>query len=352
MAGPVRVGLIGCGRIARVHRSYLAALPGVEVIGAWDLDPGARAAFAAEFRVAGFESCEQLIERGRPDVVHVLTPPAAHAPVAMLALQAGVSVLVEKPLAVDAAEAERLVAAARRAGRWISVDHNRWFDPVVQRAAALLSSGRLGRFVGVDVFQGADADAAGDVGWKAGLPGGLLHNLASHPLYLMRRFAGPVRDLRVVAATSAEGALEEVRLVARGENGPASVGMSLRARPSSNRLVVYGTEASVEANLNNMTLIERRPRRLPKVLGKVWPNLSEAAQLLSATVRNGAAFAAGRQRYYPGIGAHLRLLYENVAAGKPPPVEAEEGLDVACWYDEILRQAGLARRTGTEPATS
>lgn len=337
----VRVALVGCGRIARVHRGFLRQIPQVEIVGAWDASADAAKAFVEGDQLRRFESLAELLRQGAPDAVHVLTPPWSHAELAIEILRAGVSVLIEKPMAMNCAEVDAILAA--RGGRcWVTVDHNRWFDPVVQDAAARLDRGRLGRLVGVEVFQGAEA-ADGGSHWSADLPGGMIHNLVSHPLYLMRRFAGSIGALRVVSRQENEGKLEEVRLVADGERALAAVTLSTRARPLMNRLTLLGTEATVEVNLNNMTLIERRPRRLPKVLGKVWPNLSEAAQLLWATGRNGIAFAAGRQRYYPGIGAHLRCLYENVAVGQPPPVTPEEGRDVTAWYDQILEQACVGR---------
>lgn len=335
----VRVGLIGCGRIARVHRGYLAQVPQVELVGVWDSNPAVARAFAADGNLPCFGSLAELLERGAPEVVHVLTPPWSHAQLAIAALQAGVSVLLEKPMAINCAEVDAIIAA-RTGNCWVSVDHNRWFDPVVQRAAAMLERGRLGQLVGVDVFQGAEATEAGKH-WSTELPGGALHNLASHPLYLMRRFAGPIRTLRVVATQDGRGKLEEVRLAADGERAPATVTMSTRTRPFMNRLTLYGTKATVEINLNNMTLIARRPQHLPKIIGKVWPNVSEALQLLRATAVNGVAFLAGQQRYYPGIGVHLQRLYEHVAAGQPPPVSVDEGREVAAWYDEILAQAGV-----------
>jgi hypothetical protein len=80
---------------------------------------------------------------------------------------------------------------------------------------------------------------------------------------------------------------------------------------------------------------------LPKLVGKVWPNVHEAVQLVSSTVRNAIAYATGKQRFYPGIGLHLRALYAAVGAGEEPPVSAAEGRDVVAWYDEILAQGGL-----------
>lgn len=342
MHEPVRAALVGCGRIARVHASYLRGLATATLVGACDRDAAARSAFASETGVPVFASVDELLDQGRPDVVHVLTPPQSHAAVAITLLEAGVNVLVEKPFAMCVEDADRILAAARRKGRWVTADHNRWFDPVVQQAARRWTDGRLGQLVGVDVFQGAeigDREARGH--WSTALPGGSLHDLAAHPLYLMRRFAGPVRDLRVVGRVGAGEALEEVRLVASGERALASVTMSVQTRPFTNRLIAYGSEATIEVNLNNMTLIERRPFRLPKLVNKVWPNLSEAGQLCAATVRNTVAFAMGRQRFYPGIGGHLRALYEAVAAGDPPPVSADEARDVVAWYDEILTQSGI-----------
>jgi predicted dehydrogenase len=341
-----RVGLIGCGRIARVHRAYLEGLESVELIGVCDADPAARAEFAREFGLAEFGSVAELVERGKPDVAHVLTPPATHAPLALELLRAGVNVLVEKPLALTTAEADQVVAAARKAGRWVSVDHNRWFDPVIQEAARALEGGILGSLVGVEVFQGAEAGEADKsegegAHWSTRLPGGVLNNLASHPLYLARRFAGPLRDVRVVARRTASGQLEEVRLIGDGEVALAGVTLSLRAQPFMNRLTLLCTAASLEVNLNNMTLIERRPRKLPKLVGKVWPNVHEAVQLVTSTARNAIAYATGKQRFYPGIGAHLAALYAAVARGEEPPVSAAEGRDVVAWYDEILTQSGI-----------
>ena len=347
MTARFRVGLIGCGRIARVHRAYLQGLQHVELIGVCDSDAAARDAFARETNLPAFASPAELLERGRPEAVHVLTPPATHAALALELLKQGVNVLVEKPLALSTAEADEVVAAARRSGRWVTVDHNRWFDPVVQRAAQAVAAGRLGRLVGVELFQGAEAGEADKADavpahWSTRLPGGVLNNLAPHPLYLMRRFAGRVHDLRVVARRADGARLEEVRLVAEGEHALASITLSLRTQPFMTRLTLLGSDASLDVNLNNMSLIERRPRQLPKLVGKVWPNLSEAGQLVASTMSNAIAFAAGRQRFYPGIGAHLQALYAAVSAGNEPPVSAAEGRDVVAWYDEILAQSGVS----------
>lgn len=305
----------------------------------------AAAALAKDFGIPDhFADLRSMLSQAHPDAVHVLTPPATHADVAIAALEAGAHVLVEKPMAIRPREAEAMVAAAERAGRRLAVDHNRWFDPVVQQANQMLIAGALGDLIGVEVFQGAAVDEIhGAVGgemrhWSADLPGGVMHNLAPHPAYLLRNFMGPIEEIQVARVVE-DGVIRELRALARGARTLGSLTISLRARPFTNTVRLLGTKAAVEVNLNNMTLVTRRQRQVPKLVGKVLPNLEEAVQLLTATVRNSIAFVAGRQRFYPGMGILIRRFYEHLANGTPAPTTAEEGREVVCLLDALWEDA-------------
>ena len=342
----IRVALLGCGRIAHVHCGYLRQLAQVEFAGACDSNRAAREAFTARWQAPTYADADELLAAAQPDVVHVLTPPATHAALAIQLLDAGVHVLVEKPMALTVAEADAMVAAAARAGKYLTVDHNRWFDPVMLEARALLASGALGALVGVDVFQGAAAGeaelpAGQHAHWKASLPGGILYDLAPHPAYLLHGFVGTVGDMHVVTRCGIDGKLRELRAVVDGARALGSLTISLESKPFMNRVTLYGTTMTAEANLNNMTLVVRRTRQVPKLIGKVLPNIDEAAQLLRATVRNGIDFIRGRQRYYPGMGLHFRALYEALVQGAPPPVSAEDGRAGVQLLERMWHQAGV-----------
>ncbi len=340
----LRVALAGCGRIAPVHCAYVQRLRSAELVAACDPVPESAQRLAARFRIPRvYSDLGAMLRDIKPDVVHVLTPPATHAAVAIAALEGGAHVLVEKPLAVTSQEAEAMIAAATRAGRALCVDHNRWFDPVVQRARALLERGELGDLVGVEVFQGAAVEevqaviAGAGQHWAASLPGGLMHNLAPHPVYLLRNFAGPLREIRAIGFRVG-GSLQEVRVAAEGARCPGAICISLRARPFMNFVRLFGSRMSVELNLNNMTMIARRSYRVPKVLGKVLPNLSEASQLIWSTIGNGMRFVTGRQRYFPGLGVLIERFYEHLRNGSPPPTTGEDGREVARILEAIWDQ--------------
>jgi predicted dehydrogenase len=105
----LKVGIVGCGKVSHRHVPALRAAHGVELVAAFDVDPGAARSTGAA--VAG--SVAELIES--VDLVAVCTPPETHAEVAVEALAAGRDVLVEKPLAATLDDADRIVAEA--AGR-------------------------------------------------------------------------------------------------------------------------------------------------------------------------------------------------------------------------------------------
>jgi len=342
-----RVALVGCGRISHAHAGYLRQLPQVEFVGACDTSADIRERFTARWQVPTYADVDELRSAAQPDVVHVVTPPSTHAPLATELLHGGMHVLVEKPMAVDTAEADAMIAAAQRHGRHLTVDHNRWFDPVVREARALLDSGAMGELVGVEVFQGAsvgEADGSGPGGthWTSQLPGGMLFNLAPHPMYLLRGFTGEVEGIAVVSSNDAHGRLRELRAIVQGRRALGGLTISLQANPFMNRITLLGTAMSAEVNLNNMTLIVRRTRKVPKLIGKVLPNVDEAMQLLRATVVNGIEFVRGRQRYYPGMGIHFRLLYDALSSGAPPPVSAVEGRDAVSLTQQIWERAGVS----------
>ncbi len=130
----LRAAVVGTGHLGRHHVRILASTPGVEMIGAWDLDPERLAAVTAEHGVAALPSLEAAAEA---DAVVVATPTVTHREVAEPLLAAGCHVLVEKPIAESLASADALVAAAEASGAVLAVGHVEYHNPAVQAALGL-----------------------------------------------------------------------------------------------------------------------------------------------------------------------------------------------------------------------
>ena len=197
----MRLGFAGNGYIARIHASAAQAV-GAEVVSVSNHRAGSRAAFAERFGVAReFDSVPELLAAGGIDGLVVCTPNALHAPETLAALDAGVPVMVEKPMAMNGAEAQAMHDASVRTGVPLMIAHCWRFDEEARWLRAQVLDGRLGRIVrtkgyGVHVNWGPK-------GWfnQAALAGGgALADMGIHALDTARYLLGDPQPASVYAS--------------------------------------------------------------------------------------------------------------------------------------------------------
>lgn len=187
---PLRIGLIGCGRIAeRVHLDALARTPALRVTALADADADRLEAAARRAPgAARFATADALLAYGDVDAVVIATPPATHAALALAAIEAGRHVYVEKPLATRLADAHRVVDAGRATGVVGAVGFNYRFHPLVEATRARIAE--VGPLVAVrTVFATATRPLPP---WKRerATGGGVLLDLGSHHVDLVRYLTG------------------------------------------------------------------------------------------------------------------------------------------------------------------
>jgi predicted dehydrogenase len=132
--------VIGVGELGQHHARHLARAHGAELVGVFDTDPARAAAVAAACRTTAFRDLDALLSR--VEAVTVAVPTAAHLEVGLQALDRGVAVLMEKPLARTVAEADQLIAAAHRRGIPLQVGHVERFNQAVRATRPYLSEPR------------------------------------------------------------------------------------------------------------------------------------------------------------------------------------------------------------------
>jgi predicted dehydrogenase len=131
-----RIGVVGVGSMGRNHARVLATLPDCELVGITDVDRTKADRVAIEHGCAALESLDDLLER--VDGVCVAVPTVLHHEVGLACLEAGVDVLVEKPIATTLDEADELIAAAQRHGRQLQVGHVERYNPAVEALESLV----------------------------------------------------------------------------------------------------------------------------------------------------------------------------------------------------------------------
>jgi predicted dehydrogenase len=141
----VRLAIIGTGGMAGNHARRYQEIPGCRVVAAVDVNQERVTAFAAEYKIpATYNSVDALLAQAEFDAVSIVTPDAFHAPLSIQCLRAGKHVLCEKPLALNHAEAKKMVAAAQKAGviNMVNLSYRDW--PAIQAVAQLVAAGKIG----------------------------------------------------------------------------------------------------------------------------------------------------------------------------------------------------------------
>jgi predicted dehydrogenase len=143
-----RIAVAGAGYIGQAHIGVIQASPNAVLSAIVDPSPAA-AALAARAGVSWYASLDELLQHDLPDGLVLATPNHLHVPQALQCIAAGVPILLEKPVATDLEEGERLVAAAERAGAKVLVGHHRAHSPIMAKAREVVLSGQLGKLVAV-----------------------------------------------------------------------------------------------------------------------------------------------------------------------------------------------------------
>jgi len=148
MSRTYRIAIIGCGGIASgKHMPSLAKLSQVDMVAFCDIELERAQAAAAKFgkgEAVVYERYEDVLKDGTIDIVHVCTPNDSHAEIAIAALEAGKHVMCEKPMAKTAADARRMVEAAKRTGKKLTIGYNNRFRTDSQYLHKLCADGELG----------------------------------------------------------------------------------------------------------------------------------------------------------------------------------------------------------------
>jgi len=207
-APTTKIGFLGTGDISDLHAAGVAACPGAELAGVWNRSAEKGRRKAAAFGCRFYESAEALVADPAIDAVFVLTNHETHRDYAVMALDAGKHVLVEKPTADSVAEIREMEAAAARAGRICVPVHNYLYEDSVIRTRELLDAGKLGDLVALYILYNIHHPEP-----VAARYPGVIRQILTHHSYLTLFLGGAPQRLTAMASTINDGSVEKENLV-------------------------------------------------------------------------------------------------------------------------------------------
>jgi predicted dehydrogenase len=260
----LRFGVLGTGFWARtVHAAALAEHPGAELVGIWGRDAARAAEVGAEFEVPGTSDLDALLEQ--VDAVAVAVPPDVQVDLAVRAAQAGRHLLLEKPVALSVAGADRVAEAVRAAGVASVVFFTDRFRP--ETATWLEQAGRTRVAGGSVVWLGSLAGTPFDASaWRH--EHGALWDVGPHALALLTPALGPVAEVQ-----AGGGLGDTVHLVLHHRSGAAST-VTVSSTVAE---LAAGIEVSVHGDAGRLVLLPDREHPATDALRVAADELAAAA---------------------------------------------------------------------------
>lgn len=196
----VRVGIIGCGKVAHMHAQALKNVPEAVFTCVFSRNADKAKAFAEEYGVKAYSDIDEMLGGKAAEAVIVCTPHPNHAETAVKAARAGIHVLVEKPLASSLEDCDAMIRAARENNVTLGTVCQRRFYTPVRRVRSAIDEGKIGNPIlgTVNMLGWRDEAYYRSDPWRGtwkGEGGGVLVNQAPHQIDLLQWFMGPVDEL-------------------------------------------------------------------------------------------------------------------------------------------------------------
>lgn len=346
----MRVAVIGLGNAgSTLHLPALAGLPGVTTVGAMDIDADRRAKTAARFNVPVYDSFDGMIASAKPDVVMIGTPPDSHAEYCLRSFAAGAHVICEKPFVASLAEADRVLAAARAAGRRIALNHEFREMPIFRAVRDAVDGGETGGLVFAQVWQLMDLPPWAEPGWRGQMLQRTLYEAGVHLVDFLIALFGE-RPISVDARTSTcgvrEGETDAVALVtlefSRGRLAQITQNRLCKGETQYFEVRADTERASVRASFGG------RARVLAGLFRSTRPSLrlEYGVSGMAWRERAGQREFLARNPKDPGMIATRNVIERTLQAfrdGTEPPASGEAGRDVLA----VIAAAYRSAQTGT-----
>ena len=362
---PLKIAIVGCGKIAASHAAQILSLPGGEIVGVCNRSPDKARKFCERFSIKhSFTELAELVDRLRPDVVHITTPPESHFELAKFCIEQGCHVYVEKPFTIDSEQALRLIELANNNRIKMTVGHNNQFSPVARRMRSVIQAGYLGgqpvhieSFYGYDLGESKYAQAflKDENHWVRRLPGKLIQNVISHGIARIAEFLTSDEPTVIAHGFASSymkqvgdaGIVDELRVIISDEERmTAYFTFSSQMRPLLHELRLYGPQNGLILDERQATLTKLRGPKFKSYAEIFIPPVILTKQHIGNYAINAGLSLRGRLQPNAGMRHLIGAFYRSILEDQPLPIPYEQIARTARIMDAIIGQVGVGDRQG------
>lgn len=343
MSDSLKVGILGCGIVSGGHiRGFMRLKGKASVQAVCDKNENLAKQVAQKFGISSvYTDLSDMLSKEKLDIVDICTPPQAHAPLALIALEQGCNVLMEKPMALKVTDCDQMIDAAKKYGVKVGVVHNILFETPFLKARKLVSEGAIGDFIGMRIFM---SDPSEDMimrkdHWIHKLPGGLVGESGPHPVYMSLAFLNKVKSADIFATNFLEhpwAPFDEFRIELEGEKAISSIAISYASNRRNLCIDILGTEAALYIDIASIMLIRQRAKESmgPAAFVRYLANLG--GQVTGSATANAFKLATGKLRY--GHATLIEKYVQSILDGSQLPVTGEDGRETVKVMEMIVEK--------------
>jgi len=332
---PVKIAIVGCGRISNKHFEAIRTNKAIQLVGVCDTNMSLAQSMAKEHGVEAYDSLPKMLESSKADVVTLCTPSGLHATQGIMAARAGKHVITEKPMATNWADGKSLVDACDEAGVHLFVVKQNRCNPTLRALKDAVNRKRFGRIysVAVNVFWCRPQDYYDSASWRGTweFDGGALMNQASHYIDLLDWLVGPIESVQAYTATLARNIqVEDTGVVAvrwrSGALGTVNVTMLTPKKNYEGSILIIGEKGLVKVGGVALNKVEQ------------WDFLESEpgdAAVTGASYQTESVYGNGHAPYYENA---VKVLRGEAA----PETDGREGLKSL----EVIIATYLSARDG------
>lgn len=339
----IKAAIIGTGLIAGKKHipAFLKHKNKVELVALCDVNKEAAEKVAGKFGIPKtYTNIAEMIEKEKPDLVDICTPPQTHVRLAVEAMKLGRNVLIEKPMALTVAECDEIVEAKEKYGVKVCVGHSDLFYYPFMEARELVAKGAIGEFRGMRIFLSTPTNymTSQKDHWAHKLPGGVIGESGPHVVYMTLAFINPVRRVSVDAMKIMDypwSLYDDYRINLIGDKAVSSITMSYTTDQWAARVDILGSKGILMLDLEGMYLLNNKRETL-KPASVALSCLSESGQIVQNLLSKGMKLATGRYDNTHDI--IVERFVDCIANGTETPVTAEEGREAVKVMNMIVDQ--------------
>lgn len=341
----IRVALFGAGKMAMHHAKAIDLVKNAILVAV--ADP----AFENKDRLNVFgkgveiySSPEDLLDRVKPDVVHICTPPETHALLAKMALHHGAHIYVEKPFSLNAQEATEVLSLAKEKKLDVCAGHQLLFESPTLRAGEILE--KFGRTIHIESYFSFNPVRRSKDGRTAISPLDQLVDILPHPVYLLLHFLkkkSSQKDAPIDISALEVSTSGSVYSILRCGDVTGSLIVTLEGRPIESYIKIVGTNGCLYADYVRGTIIEL-PGPGKSTIAKILNPYKQSRQIISETTKALFRRIFKKQKSYPGLFEIIGNFYNRIQTDMPVTISDSSIIETVAICENVSKKLAIASK--------